>query len=121
MAKVYAYQGDTLSGACGVGYVEGFSYDQGFSWHYRLPIYEAASPSGTGAGANWLTAGFIGTEVCKDAYHVLKKKYKIVFQTPIRENKNSNNDFIFCVFDTKRCKKSVREEHNNQFNWPFEE
>jgi hypothetical protein len=57
----------------------------------------------------------------RDAYEELKNKYKVVFQTPVRKNTNSDNDFIFCVFDTKRSKKSVREEHNNQYIWPFKE
>lgn len=83
---------DTISGACGVGVVHEFSED---AEYYALEIIK-----GTGGGAGWLSAGFVvGNAMCDEAFALLSAKYKLVYQTPPRINKNSGNVFYFAIFD----------------------
>lgn len=83
---------DTISGACGVGVVHEFD-ESNEDW--MEPITK-----GTRGGAGWLSAGFVvGSTLCDEAFALLSAKYKLVYQTPPRINKNSGNVFYFAIFD----------------------
>lgn len=95
MSKVNSCH-DTISGACGVGVVYDFRLinEEYFHGKGNLTLFNKG-------GANWLTAGFIlGNETSDIAFKELSDKYKLVFKTSVRKNKNSGNRFYFCVFDT---------------------
>lgn len=86
----------SLSGTCGVGLFSHFQNQLNPNPAYSL---DKVTPRG---GAGWQVAGFVNTHVCKEAYAILKKLYKIVMQSPKRHNYNSGNEFFFCVYDTRK-------------------
>ena len=93
MSDIYCEHG-TVAGACGVGSVSGFDYNK------PMWMNEESLTKGTEGGAGWLTAGFIEKAICKDAYHTLCKKYGApIYQSPVRKNVNSDNEFFFAVWD----------------------
>jgi len=105
------YEGPSrLSGTCGASVVYSFrQFSDKCPWPGKPPSWwkkPVAPRSHLGnanlhQGAGWLTAGFIPNAACKEAYAILAKRYKIVFQSPRRRNNNSDNQFIFVVYDTK--------------------
>ncbi len=84
---------NTLDKGCGVGYVYGF----------QMSDYKAGSITRYNeGGAGWMVAHFVyKDEVCDAAFKQLKEKYKLVFKTTIRKNKNSGKRVYFAVFDTR--------------------
>lgn len=78
----------TVDGTCGVGVL--YDYNKGWG-----PEIGYSSESGCG----WYVAGFIDNDTCKAAYEEMCEKYTLVYQSPIRRNKNSGNMFFFCIFD----------------------
>lgn len=93
---VNAHANTTLGGTCGVGLFAQFQNQLYPNSAYSL---DKLAPRG---GAGWQVAGFVNTHVCKEAYAILKKRYKIVMQSPKRQNYNSGNSFFFCVYDTRK-------------------
>lgn len=112
----------TLSGTCGAGLLYNFRHGYGYYDHNL----ETSDPPG---GAGWLCAGFIRNNTCKEAYETLKKRYKIVLQTPVRRNSNSGNGFFFLVYDTKKPRWVGKSKGapqpvwdvsgNDQYSWPW--
>lgn len=102
---------NTLVGTCGVGLLYNFR-EQNNAWNDYRKI--SSRPTG---GAGFDVAGFVSTPECQRAYEELCKKRKLIFQSPVRVNKNSNNDFFFCIFDKKRGAKTVAVVTN----WPFKD
>lgn len=99
LTKLYAELCDTVPGSCGLGVAFEFSYTTFVhpSWSSAKPIDKDFVHSG---GTGFFVAMFVvGDETCDKAYEVLKAKYEIVYQSPVRKNVNSNNDVFFCVFD----------------------
>lgn len=98
MAKHLGFFSDTLDGTCGVGVACGFEFvnEEYSSWDDPNLTIGEDDPSG---GAGWFVAGFIDDEECRVAYQGFRKHYKLVFQSPVRVNENSKNQFFFCVFD----------------------
>lgn len=85
----------TVKGACGVGVTHDWEYNDS-DWIYGVPV-ESKNPGGAG----WLMAGFVvGDKVCDIAKKQLTKKFNVVYESPVRLNKNSDNEFYFMVFDT---------------------
>lgn len=83
----------TVAGACGVGVIHNFGTSN---------YYSAEATSRNPGGAGWLCAGFIyKNKMCDQMFKELNDKYKLVFQTPVRTNINSGNEFYFAVFDTE--------------------
>lgn len=92
----------TVPGTCGVGYVSGFTYHNpreiASDW-WLGPTNRVESRNIGGSG--WLMAGFINNTTSRDAYYRLCNRWgQPVFQSPVRRNVNSQNDFFFCIFDT---------------------
>lgn len=79
---------DLLDGTCGVAVL----WDYGNKW--GSPIGDAVS-----AGCGWYIAGFIDNNECREAYDEMCGKYKLIYQSPVRLNRNSGKDFFFCIFD----------------------
>lgn len=90
--------------ACGLECVGGFKYQDTLAeWqddgrkvlgrdemHYE---YEK--------GTGFAMSGFINTPVCKEAYQFLVSNYKLVYQSPVRVNENTDNKFFFIIYDTR--------------------
>ena len=66
-------------------------------------------------GAGFIGSGFINNEVCKEMYEYLSASYKLVFQTPVRHNKNSGNWFFYAMWD---CLNNDDVEHI-EHSWPL--
>ncbi len=124
MMTALASINQTLQGTCGVGLLAGFQT----AWSDRPDErrMDRVVPRG---GAGWQVAGFVNTNVCKDAYETLKKRYKIVMQTRTRRNNNSGNRFFFCIYDSRKPpwvgkKKGAPQpvydiSANAKLAWPF--
>lgn len=52
-------------------------------------------------GIGYSVAGFINSVGCKEAYHWIAENKVIVFQSPVKLNTNSGNQFFFIVFKDK--------------------
>ena len=100
MKKVWGYN-STITGTCGVGVISSLTLRRPPGLPFGMDTLERLRNNG---GCGWCIAGFINTPVCRDAYEILAEKYKIVFQSPIRMNWNSGNNFFFVMYDTKRAK-----------------
>lgn len=85
-----------LTKNCGVGLLFD-TYDSDVS-------YETAH-----GGAYWHTgrtglyiAGFLDQPNYWKSYHLLCAKYKLVYQSPLRDGQDTGpNSYFFCVFDSK--------------------
>jgi hypothetical protein len=86
-----------VSMTCGVGVVGDFNFTESnlSSWYTRTRL---RAPSG---GTGFFIAGFIETSECEEAYKQLCKKHTLIYQSPVRINRNSHNQFFFCIFDRK--------------------
>lgn len=78
----------SVLGTCGLGVLYGFK-----STTTAIPFFS----SGTG----FCVAGFTAHNRCEKTYNEIKKKYKIVYQSPVRINRNSGNKFFFIIFDMR--------------------
>lgn len=88
---IYAYSAAHL-GMCGVGSFRGFNGGEG-----GAPI-DSLNHCG---GAAFVSTGFINNNQCLEAYGILCKRFDVIYQSPIRHNKNSGNMFFFTVFSEK--------------------
>lgn len=81
----------TLPGTCGVGLFSGFQLS---------PTYYNHGPGHalTLSGIGYAVAGFTNIPSCKEVYDDIKERYDIVFQSPVKKNENSNNQFFFIVY-----------------------
>lgn len=98
--NLYAYS-VSIDGTCGVNVLYNISPNKRI-----YPEYQLLQKSESG-GAGWILVGFINTVECREAYEQLKKLYPVVYQSPVRENLNSANDFFFCIFDAAGLEKPV--------------
>jgi hypothetical protein len=55
-------------------------------------------------GTGLYTATFINDEHCKAGYEYLTKKYKLLYQSPLRRNGKKGNLVFLCVFSDKKRK-----------------
>lgn len=68
---------------------------QGQHEHYSRKLTLKNNKGGCGFSGT----GFIDTPICKVAYEQMCRDFRLVFQTPVRKNKNSNNMFFYAMFD----------------------
>lgn len=67
-------------------------------WHsFNFPNWETDEQHHFG-GIGFAIAGFINKESSKRVYDEISKKHTIVYQSPVKENKNTDNEFFFVVF-----------------------
>lgn len=81
---------------CGIGVVNNLSIGNTYSW--QRPLAETV---GRLTGTGYFIAGFVDNKDCHEAYAALLQLANIVFQSEVRINTNSGNEFFFCVFDRK--------------------
>lgn len=98
---VKAYIG-AVPGNCGILLLSGHSLDPD-AWSRPLTKKQIESMRSTGFGIT----GFVDEPRCKAVYDWLTKNYEIVYQSPVRENRNTGHDFFFVVFDTRTPAKKV--------------
>lgn len=84
----------TLSNCCGVYEIGDFHFTSG-GWG-GSPIEHA--PRDT--GANLVVATFTERDGQKEAYEALCRRYRLLYQSPIKRNRNSGNNLFLCVFDS---------------------
>lgn len=90
------FYSDIIIGTCGVSVLYDFErFD-----YLGNPVSRELSKDEAG-GAGWILTGFIDTTDCHMMYNTLCKKFKLVYQSPVRENRNSGNDFFFCIWDAR--------------------
>lgn len=80
---------DYLVNTCGVNLFHNFG-----------TYYAVKKP--TLGGAKLACAGFVDTPECRAAYTKLARKFNIVYQSSVRKNSYSGNEFFFVVYDGKR-------------------
>jgi hypothetical protein len=85
------YHADIFSGTCGLGIL----YDFERNGRWGTPIGQNPGEAGCG----WYVAGFIDTPLCKEVYEKCCESFTLIYQSPVRINRNSGNEFFFCVFD----------------------
>jgi hypothetical protein len=97
MRSVVAQQ-DGLIGGCGVSTVYNFrAYTSRDEVHWSYKEISKLIPS---AGCGWVIVAFVaGDPLSEQAYELCKQRGPVVYQSPVRVNKNSENDFYFAVFD----------------------
>jgi hypothetical protein len=108
---ICAYHGD-VTGACGIDVACDFFFDETSNdpdWPVTLEdIDEKVSDWRPYDGAGWLLMSFNKDAASKAAYEAFSAKYPIVYQSPVRDNKNypKGHKFFFAVFDTyKKAEK----------------
>lgn len=94
MPSRVSYSSEEPYGACGVRLVNDFDLvDDAFSWDDTIEDVQLGQ-------AGLVMAAFIKDDpICQKAYRELKGKFKIVYESRYRINKNSNNMFKLVIYD----------------------
>jgi len=112
--KKFLYAEKTrASGSCGVGIIHSFrklDHAEYFST-YGNSLDDLHNTNMGGCG--FLLAAFIDTDECKEMYLKLKGQFPILYQSDIRFNLNSHNNFFFCIFDTGEREPKFEEWQRN--------
>lgn len=110
-------------GACGIGNMYDFkridlsTFQRSDAGHYER-YYTKENTSKHAGGCGFLSVAFIDDDMCRDMYRQLKEWYPILYQSPIRFNVNSGNNFFFCIFDTgeKEMPKRFSDPNHEEFD-----
>jgi hypothetical protein len=77
---------------CGVGILGIFRVNAGTALNTIVPM----------GGCGWVIASFTPERPeYEQAYKELCKRWRRVYQSPVRVNKRTNRQFFFCIFDTE--------------------
>jgi len=49
-------------------------------------------------GIDFAIAGFVDMPECEKVYNHIKQRHTIVYQSPVKKNKHTDNEFFFVVF-----------------------
>lgn len=110
---------DIVDGQCGIGKFRGFRKETDGNF------IKLAKNNGWGevlsgrhhGGCNFVGTGFINTLLCKEMYKHMCKEFKLVFQTPPRNNRNSGHMFFYAMFDDDHLSTDIE---GIEPNWPWE-
>lgn len=92
------FRDETVPGACGVAAFCDFRTTQD-RWDQLKPFDEEVIHPG---GAGFICAGFIAdNELSDKMFDMMSTKYDVLFVSPKRLNRNSQNQFYFAVFSNK--------------------
>jgi hypothetical protein len=86
-----------LQGTCGVTLL--WDFEMGHNWDSYGHVH-VADLNGSG-GTGYAIAGFIENEICRRTYEELKAQFKIIWQSEVRMNENSDNLFFFVIYDRR--------------------
>lgn len=89
----------TVVGGCGIGILYHYQREK-TRWSDQVNLKDVEFDGSFAGGCGWQIATFIDTKECKETYKIIKARFPIVYQSPIRHNVNSDNNFFFVVFDT---------------------
>lgn len=89
-----------LSGTCGVKVI----YSLSKNYYTDYDAYSKPTESNLKRSAGWVIIGFVKTQECKTAYDYYTNKYEVVYQSPVRTNRNSGRKFFFIILDTSKLK-----------------
>jgi hypothetical protein len=84
-----------IYGACGVSVISDFEINGVLG----VDLHEGDLTKDAGIG--YTLAAFVNAEPSRIVYDVIQSKYKIVFQSPVKINMNSGNEFFFIIFTEK--------------------
>lgn len=84
-----------VAGTCGLAVWHSFENDW-YNWDYIHALQSA--PMG---GIGFTVAGFVQTKRCKRVFEWIKENKEIVYQSPVKKNRNSGRQFFFIVFKNK--------------------
>lgn len=122
MEQVLTSKSEYIFGSCGVGTFFNFEKeDKEHTWvdYYSYPknqtrkeIRKDITEIKNTGGSGWLLTGFISNDECREAYLKLHNEYKIVLQSPVRMNTNSDNEFFFVIWDTTKDIKFDNKEYS---------
>lgn len=101
------FEKDWVSFSCGLGVVGNFSDDEewasGNLYHFNKDsVEEDRKEEGvyTTFGTGIFLAAFIkDSRDCEEAYKHLTSKFTLLYESPVRENIRTGNQFYFCIFD----------------------
>ncbi len=93
MSVIYSHNRN-LDFGCGVQEVGQFK-TYGYSHDEKL------EPASLHSGTGYFISSFINEEVCRRAYELINKQFKIVWQSEVKINSNTNNEFFFIVYRKK--------------------
>lgn len=97
--KKFAYYQGTIVGSCGISTLYDFQDDDDF---WAPPMGCLPNNKNMDGGCGWILIGFINTKLMRKVYQEACKKYTLVYQSPVRRNRNSGNQFFFCIFDARK-------------------
>jgi hypothetical protein len=84
---------------CGVDEVGRFDYYEGTFDCEDDDEDQLYYPTVERSGSGIFTATFVDNRDSRKAYEYLVSKYKLLYQSPVKNNDNSGNDLFLCVFD----------------------
>ncbi len=108
------FTSEITGGQCGIGRLCNFKTREWFAQYIKRTGYDAnTQPEHLGylspdtmtnykthkGGTGLFGTGFVPTALCQEVYEELCKKFRMVFITPVRKNKNSDNQFFYAMFD----------------------
>lgn len=96
---VYIDKNGIVDGACGLNDIITYTRaDHGWGGKYNL---ETATPQELRGGGSHLTIMcFINNAICKDAYTIARKRFKLLYQSPPYPNsRHRGRKFFICLFD----------------------
>lgn len=82
-----------VAGNCGLGVWKDYQYSTTYGFGFN--------PS-NGGGTGFNLASFRNRPRERAVYEYIKKTYPIVFQSPVRKNRRTGNQWFFIIFDTKK-------------------
>ena len=103
---------DSVPSNCGLGVLcDLYEYyeDKAGGWESEFDVKDFKD-QGTGI----YVAGFIKDDILLNSYNYLKKKCQILYQSPVRVNNNTKNNFFFVVLDTR-----AEKINNRKYKWPL--
>lgn len=102
--NIWANHIDHLTQSCGITELGIFRKESIYTWSNDPKRIRDLNLKDVGAGFALasFTDLFSFEEIYQEAYEELKKKYKIVYQSPVRVNRRTGRKFFFCIYDTTR-------------------
>lgn len=97
-----------VEGGCGILNVFGYAFSIGEILYHEKYIekfdFKSRHSSSNYCHANWTLLCFVNTPVCEEVYKLMTSRYNIAFQSPVRRNDGSGNDFFFIILDVSKEK-----------------
>lgn len=93
-----------VPGNCGLLALLNHEAPENLGWPPVLSLNSIKRLPSTGFGVT----GFVNAPRCKAVYEWLKENTTIVYQSPVRTNRNTRHPFFFVVFDSTPTAKEIK-------------